>query len=110
MASKVDYLAEEYSQLLVSQLDEQRAYFGGLLGKHKEEAESKAQESSKRCQSLETALQVTTADAKTAERKIRATENKMVRCHHDTQYSFTISNMLTCLSQQGSFSRSLQSV
>ena len=84
VASKIDYLAEEYSQLLVSQLDEQRAYFGGLLGKHTEEAESRAQESSERCQSLETALQVTTADAKNAERKCRAIENKMVRSHIDT--------------------------
>ena len=42
MASKVDYLAEEYSQLLVSQLDEQRAYFSGLLGKQAREAESKS--------------------------------------------------------------------
>ena len=58
VASKVDYLAEEYSQLLVSQLDEQRAYFSGLLAKQAEEAESRVQESSERCQSLEKALQI----------------------------------------------------
>ena len=31
MASKLDHLAAEYSQLLVSQLDQQRAYYDGLL-------------------------------------------------------------------------------
>ncbi len=83
VASKVDYLAEEYSQLLVSQLDEQRAYFSGLLAKQAEEAESRVQESSERCQSLEKALQIATTDAKNAERKCRATENKMVSSHSD---------------------------
>ena len=80
MASKVDYLAEEYSQLLVSQLDEQRAYFNGLLGKQAEEAESKAQESLARCRSLEAAVQSSAADAKAAERKCRATDNRLVIC------------------------------
>lgn len=31
VASKLDHLAAEYSHLLVSQLDAQRAYFDGLL-------------------------------------------------------------------------------
>ena len=80
MASKVDYLAEEYSQLLVSQLDEQRAYFNGLLRKQAEEAESKAQESIARCRSLEAAMQSSAADAKAAERKCRATDSRLVLC------------------------------
>lgn len=78
VASKVDYLAEEYSQLLVSQLDEQRAYFGALLEKQAAEALGKAQEGAERCKGLEAALQSTAADAKAAERKCRAAENKLV--------------------------------
>ncbi len=80
MASKVDYLAEEYSQLLVSQLDEQRAYFNGLLVKQAEEAESKAQESDAQYRSLVAAVQSSTADAKAAERKCRATDTRLVNC------------------------------
>ena len=80
VASKVDHVHEGYSQLLRSQLDGQRAYYSDLLEKQAEEAESRAQESSERCQSLEQALQTSTTDAKNAERKCRATENKMVSC------------------------------
>ena len=78
MASKVDYLAEEYSQLLLSQLDEQRAYFGTLHEKQAKQAEATLQESKAHCKSLEAATQNSAAKAQALERKCKAAESKLV--------------------------------
>ena len=78
MASKVDYLAEEYSQLLLSQLDEQRAYFGTLHEKQAQQAEATLQESKAQCKSLEAAAQSSAAKAQASERRYKAAESKLV--------------------------------
>ena len=78
VASKVDYLAEEYSQLLLSQLDEQRAYFGTLHEKQAQQAEATLQESKAQCKSLEAAAQSSAAKAQASERRYKAAESKLV--------------------------------
>ena len=78
VASKVDYLAEEYSQLLLSQLDEQRSYFGTLHEKQAQQAEATLQESKAQCKSLEAAAQSSAAKAQASERRYKAAESKLV--------------------------------
>ena len=78
VASKVDYLAEEYSQLLLSQLDEQRAYFGTLHEKQAKQAEATLQECETRCKNLEAATESNAAKAQAFERKCQAAESKLV--------------------------------
>ncbi|CAK0773568.1 hypothetical protein CVIRNUC_004079 [Coccomyxa viridis] len=77
VASKVDYLAEEYSQLLLSQLDEQRAYFGTLHEKQAQQAEATLQESKAQCKRLEAAAQSSAAKAQASERRYKAAESKL---------------------------------
>lgn len=107
VASKVDYLAEEYSQLLVSQLDAQRAYFSGLLGKQAEEAESRAQESTEHCKSLETALHKSNAEAKAAERKCRSAEKRLVSFCYSSAARHVSLVLGTCPGKQACAARAL---
>jgi hypothetical protein len=82
VASKVDYLAEEYSQLLVSQLDQQRAYFEALLQKRSDEVEAIKQQADAFRVKSELALQQATETALTADKARRAAENKLVCDQH----------------------------
>ncbi len=75
MASKVDYLSEEYNQLLVSQLNQQRAYFENRLQQQAE----KLEEVKRQAQDLSKKRESASEDARTSDRARRAVEQKMVR-------------------------------
>ncbi len=75
VASKVDFLSEEYNQLLVSQLNQQRAYFEDRLQQQAEEIEmlkSQAQDLNRQCESA-------CEQARSSDRARHAVEQKMVR-------------------------------
>ena len=76
VASKVDYLSEEYNQLLVSQLNQQRAYFENRLQQQAEEIEEMKRQAQDMCRKQESA----SVDARTSDRARRAVEQRMVRC------------------------------
>ena len=76
VASKVDYLSEEYNQLLVSQLNQQRAYFENRLQQQAEEIEEMKRQAQDMCRKQESA----SVDARTSDRARRAAEQRMVRC------------------------------
>jgi len=78
VASKVDYLAEEYSQLLVSQLDQQRSYYEGLLKRRDEEAEASLQCLHDACKASESAVKNALKEAGEAESARHAATHKLV--------------------------------
>ncbi|KAK9915609.1 hypothetical protein WJX75_001452 [Coccomyxa subellipsoidea] len=73
VASKVDYLSEEYNQLLVSQLNQQRAYFENRLQQQAEEIEEMKRQAQDMCRKQESA----SVDARTSDRARRAVEQRM---------------------------------
>ena len=78
MASKLDYLTAEYSQLLVSQLDQQRAYYDGLLLRGSEDAEAAKRRVQEECTKWQCAAEAAQKEAKASERGRRAAEQKLV--------------------------------
>lgn len=83
VASKLDYLTAEYSQLLVSQLDQQRAYYDGLLLRGTEDAEAAKRCAVEECTKWQCAAEAAQKEAKASERSRRAAEQKLVgnACH-----------------------------
>lgn len=79
VASKMDHLAEEYSQLLVGQLDQQRAFYEQRLQHQSEEIEEVKRQAHEMCRSCESARTKACEDAKTSDRLRRAAEQKVVR-------------------------------
>ncbi|KAK9837153.1 hypothetical protein WJX81_006530 [Elliptochloris bilobata] len=77
VASKLDHLATEYSHLLVSQLDAQRAYFEGLLQRQASEAEACSSEAQATAERGTAAAEAARAEAAQAERARRAAERKL---------------------------------
>ena len=80
VASKLDHLAAEYSALLMSQLDAQRAYFEGLLARQAGEAEASAGDARGAAERGAALADKARAEAAQAERAGRAAERKLVRC------------------------------
>ena len=79
VASKLDHLASEYSHLLVSQLDAQRAYFEGLLQRQASEAEASTSDARAVAERSTAAAEAARGEAAQAERTRRAAERKLVR-------------------------------
>ncbi len=98
VASKLDHLAAEYSALLMSQLDAQRAYFEGLLARQAGEAEASAGDARAAAERGAALADKARAEAAQAERAGRAVERKLVRCErwgpgparHVTQRAATV--------------------
>ena len=79
VASKLDHLAAEYSQLLVAQLDQQRAYFDGLLQRQASEAEASTSDARAAAERSTAGAEAARGEAAQAERARRAAERKLVR-------------------------------
>lgn len=79
VASKMHFLAEEYSQLLVNQLDQQRAYYEGLLHNREEELEALKQQADALRSKCEIAGQQALDSKKRDEKLRQSTESKLVR-------------------------------
>ena len=78
VASKLDHLATEYSQLLVSQLEQQRTYYDGLLQRSAEDAEAARRQAQQNCSKAEAAVEAAQKEAKGSERARKAAEQKLV--------------------------------
>jgi hypothetical protein len=79
VASKLDHLAAEYSQLLVGQLEQQRGHYEALLQRSAEEAEAARREALEQCAKWEASAEAAQQEAKASERGRRAAEQKLVR-------------------------------
>ena len=99
VASKLDHLATEYSQLLVGQLEQQRAYYDGLLQRGAEEAEAARRQAQQDCSRAEAAVEAAQKEAKGSERARKAAEQKLVRDHCSPEGSADGGALRGCLTR-----------